>query len=124
MDNELLNKIFKESSADDYSTEIQNILNELLNNDKSNSFLSAHFKKELIFYLLMGKYGNIFIQNTFCLKDAGNIYNINSWIKENYKTPFSVEDLAQRANMSVSGFHQKFKNAVGMGPIQCQKNYV
>ena len=23
--------------------------------------------------------------------------------------------------MSVSQFHQKFKNAVGMGPLQCQK---
>lgn len=33
----------------------------------------------------------------------------------------SVEQLAARSNMSVSQFHARFKNAVGMGPLQCQK---
>ena len=34
---------------------------------------------------------------------------------------FSVEELAEQQNMSVSLFHQRFKSAVGMGPLQCQK---
>lgn len=34
---------------------------------------------------------------------------------------FAVEDLAEQSNMSLSSFHQKFKSAVGMGPLQCQK---
>lgn len=34
---------------------------------------------------------------------------------------FMVEELAKQWNMSVSQFHQKFKNAIGMGPLQCQK---
>lgn len=45
----------------------------------------------------------------------------NSWIKKNFHNSFAVEDLAKRQNMSVSLFHQKFKSAVGMGPLQCQK---
>ena len=90
-------------------------------NIESNTFLFNSFKKEIIFYLLTGVYGKIFIQNIFNLKDAGKIYEANSWIKENYKTSFSVEELAKQANMSISGFHKKFKNAIGMGPIQCQK---
>lgn len=32
-----------------------------------------------------------------------------------------MEELAQQNNMSVSLFHQKFKSAVGMGPLQCKK---
>ena len=32
-----------------------------------------------------------------------------------------MEELAEKQNMSVSQFHQKFKTAVGMGPLQCQK---
>ena len=32
-----------------------------------------------------------------------------------------MEELAEQRNMSVSLFHQKFKSAVGMGPLQCQK---
>lgn len=41
--------------------------------------------------------------------------------KKNYKIPFTVEELASKLNMSVSAFHQKFKSAIGMGPLQCQK---
>lgn len=33
----------------------------------------------------------------------------------------SKEQLADKTNMSISSFHQKFKSAVGMGPLQCQK---
>ena len=44
-----------------------------------------------------------------------------SWIKENFRDSFAVEELAEQRNMSVSLFHQKFKSAVGMGPLQCQK---
>ena len=32
-----------------------------------------------------------------------------------------MEELAEQQNMSVSLFHQRFKSAVGMGPLQCQK---
>lgn len=32
-----------------------------------------------------------------------------------------MEELAEQKNMSVSLLHQKFKSAVGMGPLQCQK---
>lgn len=32
-----------------------------------------------------------------------------------------MEDLAEQQRMSVSLFHRKFKSAVGMGPLQCQK---
>ena len=52
---------------------------------------------------------------------ADEIYEANSWIKENFRNSFTVENLAEQRNMSVSLFHQKFKRAVGIGPLQCQK---
>lgn len=55
------------------------------------------------------------------IQQADEIYEANSWIKENFRAPFTVESLARQRNMSVSLFHQKFKSAVGMGPLQCQK---
>nr|WP_325184505.1 AraC family transcriptional regulator [uncultured Oscillibacter sp.] len=55
------------------------------------------------------------------IQQAGEIYEINSWIKENFRNSFTVEELAEKWNMSVSLFHQKFKSAVGMAPLQCQK---
>lgn len=85
------------------------------------SFMGKHLKREIIFNLITGHYGRQFMQTIVNIQQAGDIYYINNWIKKNYKVDFSVEDLAEQSNMSLSTFHQKFKSAVGMGPLQCQK---
>ena len=77
--------------------------------------------QEVIYYLLCGSCGKQFIQSIADVGQADGIYEANSWIKENFRSSFTVEELAARRNMSVSLFHQKFKSAVGMGPLQCQK---
>lgn len=85
------------------------------------AFMEKHIKKEIIFYILCGSCGSQFLQSIINIQQAGEIYEINSWIKENFRHSFTVEELAEKRNMSVSLFHQKFKSAVGMGPLQCQK---
>ncbi len=110
---------FKQKNNDD---KILNSIFKLLNLDKDeNKFLFKHIKREIIFNIITGKNGREFIKQVVKLQNAGEIYKVNSWIKYNFKSNFTVEDLAAKTNMSVSGFHQKFKSAVGMGPIQCQK---
>lgn len=84
-------------------------------------FMANQIRREIIFYALCGSCGNRLIQSVINIAGASDIYKINNWIKKNYKTAFSVEELAQNNHMSVSNFHQKFKSAIGMGPLQCQK---
>lgn len=84
-------------------------------------FMGNHIKHEIIFFILCGPCGSQFLQSIINIQQAGEIYNINSWIKEKFRNAFTVEELAEKRNMSVSLFHQKFKSAVGMGPLQCQK---
>ena len=84
-------------------------------------FMGKQLRRELIYHLLCGSCGSRFLRGVVNIQQAGEIYEANSWIKENFRTPFTVEELAERQNMSVSLFHQKFKSAVGMGPLQCQK---
>lgn len=86
------------------------------------SFMMKHIKREIIFDVIVGPYGKQLLQSIVKIQQTGDIYYMNSWIKQNYKDTFSVEELAEQSNMSVSSFHQKFKKAVGMGPLQCQKN--
>lgn len=101
---------------------ILNAILKLLNlNKDDNKFMQKHLKREIIFNLITGSKGKEFIEHIVKFQNTDEIYKINSWIKENFKSDFTVEKLAEKANMSTSGFHQKFKNAVGMGPIQCQK---
>lgn len=85
------------------------------------AFMGNHIKREIIFFILCGSCGSQFLQSIINIQQAGEIYEINSWIKENFRNSFTVEELAEKRNMSVSLFHQKFKSAVGMGPLQCQK---
>lgn len=85
------------------------------------AFLGKHWKREVVFRVLCGSCGSQFLQSVVNIRQAGEIYEINSWIKENFRDTFTVESLAEQWNMSVSLFHQRFKSAVGMGPLQCQK---
>lgn len=90
-------------------------------NDKTNDFLINHHKKEIIYDCLCGSYGKKFIQSIVQINQLENIYEINQWIKDNYKKEFSIENLAEQNHMSISNLHTKFKNAVGMSLVQCQK---
>ncbi len=85
------------------------------------SFMGKHIKQEIIYYVLCGSCGKQFLQSMIHIQQAGEIYEINSWIKQNYRNTFTVEELAEKNSMSVSHLHQKFKSAVGMGVLQCQK---
>ncbi len=86
-----------------------------------SDFLRRNILQEILYYILCGSCGKAFIQSLIQIGQADDIYEANSWIKENFRRAFTVEELAEQWNMSISLFHQRFKSAVGMGPLQCQK---
>lgn len=93
----------------------------IMNEPVQLAFMGKHLKREIVFFLLCGSGGSRLLQSVIYVRQAGEIYEINSWIKENFRNSFTVEELAEKRNMSVSLLHQKFKSAVGMAPLQCQK---
>ena len=128
LDDELTAKILDDTLDDDFKTkQDQQVLSclermlDALEEPLSAKFLCRQIRTEMLFHVLCGSCGKAFIQSITRLKSVGEIYEANSWIKQNYRRNFKVEELAEQWNMSVSQFHQKFKNAVGMGPLQCQK---
>ena len=92
-----------------------------MNQTVPSEFLRKNIMQEVIYYIPCGSCGKQFLQSVVNIGQAEEIYKANSWIKENFRNSFTVEELAEQRNMSVSLFHQKFKSAVGMGPLQCQK---
>lgn len=128
LDDELTRKILDDALDDDFKMkQEQQVLSclermlDAVDEPLSAKFLCRQIRTEMLFHVLCGSCGKAFIQSITRLKAAGEIYEANSWIKQNYRQNFKVEELAEQWNMSVSQFHQKFKNAVGMGPLQCQK---
>lgn len=93
----------------------------VMNQAVHSEFIRKNIMQEIIYYVLCGSCGKQFIQSIANTQQAYEIYKANSWIKKNFRDSFAIEDLAEQRNMSVSLFHQKFKSAVGMGPLQCQK---
>lgn len=93
----------------------------LMSHSLPSEFLRKNMMREVIYYVLCGSCGRQFLQSIANIGTSDEIYEANSWIKENFRNSFTVENLAEQRNMSVSLFHQKFKSAVGMGPLQCQK---
>lgn len=93
----------------------------LLDDGRSLAFMAEHLKREILFNVLCGSCGSRFLQSLVGTNQNGEIFGINSWIKRNFKESWTVEDIARRNNMSVSALHKKFKGAIGMGLLQCQK---
>lgn len=93
----------------------------LIDRPKDTCFLSELIKREMIYHLLTGEYGYLFLQQLLADQQADGIGKAIEWIKENYTRSFTVEELAKSNNMSVSGLHHKFKAVTAMGPLQYQK---
>lgn len=92
-----------------------------MNQAVPSEFIRKNILREITYYVLCGSCGKQLIQSIANVQQADEIYQANSWIKQNFREPFAVEELAEQRSMSVSLFHRKFKSAVGMGPLQCQK---
>lgn len=128
LDNDLTEKIMGERMDEqEMAVSDQEVLRSVyrlfpaMNQTIPSEFLRKNIMQEVIYYILCGSCGKQFLQSIVNIGQADEIYEANSWIKENFRSSFTVEELAEQRNMSVSLFHQKFKNAVGMGPLQCQK---
>lgn len=88
---------------------------------KEVPFLSELIKREMLFHLLSGEYGHLFMQKVLFDQRADGVGKAIHWIKENYARSFTVEELAKSCNMSTSGLHHKFKAITTIGPLQYQK---
>lgn len=128
LDNDLTEKIMNNqqdsqlmSVADNAVIESVYRIFSVMNQTVPSEFIRKNIMREVIYYVLCGSCGKQFLQSIANIGQSDEIYEANSWIKENFKDSFTIESLAEQRSMSVSLFHQRFKSAVGMGPLQCQK---
>jgi AraC-like DNA-binding protein len=88
------------------------------NNNKSKDVLLDLMIQELIVRLLQTKAKSIIINDTNKTFSDTRIGTVIKYIKENLTNKdIDVETLAKKAYMSTSHFHRKFKNTLGISPI-------
>ena len=77
--------------------------------------------RDIYSLLLLGKMGEG-IRSMFTQTGrSGRVTQAVSWLRTNYRTAFTIEELAERVHMSVSSFHRHFKSVTSMSPLQYQK---
>ena len=95
---------------------------ELLNYPNDIDFLSPLIQQEIYYRLLIAKQGHKLRQLVVNGSHTHRIAQATDWLKAHLEEPVIIEDLASRCGMSVSGFHQHFKEITQLSPLQYQKS--
>lgn len=99
---------------------VEKLLN-ISSDAKATGFLAPAIKREIIYYLLTGEEGDMFYNNMLLHNEASSINKAINYIKSNFRSSLSVEEIARVCNMSISTLYHKFKVITTLSPIQYQK---
>ena len=94
----------------------------LLDYPNDIEFLALLIQQEIYYRLLSAEQGNKLRQLVVDGSHTHRIAQATDWIKSHLNEPIMVESLASRCGMSVSGFHQHFKEITQLSPLQYQKS--
>jgi AraC-like DNA-binding protein len=83
--------------------------------------LSPLIQREINYRLLQGDQQARIAEGAIGDSRLRRVSSAIAWIKEHFAEPLEIEDLAKRANMSVSALHVHFKVVTSVSPIQYQK---
>ena len=102
-------------------TEFERLI-DLLNYPNDIEFLSPLIQQEIYYRLLSAQQGHKLRQLVVNGSHTHRIAQATDWLKAHLEEPVIIEDLASRCGMSVSGFHQHFKEITQLSPLQYQKS--
>lgn len=78
-------------------------------------------EREILWRLLHGEQGSLVRQIGLADSRLSQISHSIRWIRTHFAEALRVDDLASRAQMSLSTFHRHFRAVTAMTPIQYQK---
>lgn len=93
----------------------------LIDQSDDIAVMAPLIEREIIYRMLRGPQRAVLMQVAGVDDRFVQITQALSWMRANYELAFRVEDLARTAHMSSSAFHRHFKAAVGLSPLQYQK---
>ena len=90
----------------------------LLDAPRDAAALAPLFEREILYRLSTGEQGQTLRQISLLDGRLGQVGRAIAWIKEHFREPFGVEDVASEARMSTSALHHHFKAVTSMSPVQ------
>jgi len=92
-----------------------------LKNDGEREIVAPLIMREIIFRLLSSTFGQSVRQTGVEGSEIARVMHAIEYIRKEFAETLRVQELADVANMSLSSFHQHFKNVTSMSPLQYQK---
>ena len=93
----------------------------LLDRPRDAPVLVPAIERELVWWLLNGPQGRMVRQIGLADSRLSQIGHAIRWIRANYAQTLRIEDLSDKAGMSISTFHRHFRVITTMTPVQYQK---
>ena len=93
----------------------------VVNHPTEQRVLGPLYLREIHFRLLMAPHGSMLRRLLRLESSASQITRAISWIRQHYKEPIAIPELAKTMGMSVSSFHKAFKEITATSPLQYQK---
>jgi AraC-like DNA-binding protein len=93
----------------------------LLDHPEDIPILGAAYRREIVWRLLQGEQGAVVRQIGLADSSLAQVSRAIRHLRRHSAETVRVEDLAERAGMSLSTFHRHFRQATSMTPIQFQK---
>lgn len=93
----------------------------LLNQPERQKIMAPMIIKEIHYLLLTSPLGDILRSVNVKGSQNNRIAKAISWLKENYRQPLKIDELAQKFNMAESSFYRHFSKVTSLSPLQYQK---
>jgi AraC-like DNA-binding protein len=93
----------------------------LLDHPRDLPVLAPLIEREIAWRLLTGSKGEVIRQIGLTDSSFSQVGRAIRWIRDHPAESFRVEELAARANMSLSTFHRHFRAVTTLSPVQFQK---
>lgn len=93
----------------------------LLDSPEDADFLAPLYTREVCYRLMKSAHGRHIAHLAMHEGSMQKVSMVISHINKNFREPLRIGDLADIAEMSVSGLHQRFKKITTLTPIQFQK---
>jgi AraC-like DNA-binding protein len=93
----------------------------LFNEPEAIETLAPLIEREIYYRLLMSNQAQRLWQIVSIGSQSHRIAKAVNWLKSNYSSPLSVDELADHVRMSTSTFHHHFRKLTAMSPLQYQK---
>jgi AraC-like DNA-binding protein len=95
---------------------------DLLDDEHDIPILAPIIQKEIMYLLLVGEQGARLRQIASAGSQSQHIAGAIEWLKNNFTQQFRIDDLASKARMSTSSFHNHFRSLTALSPLQYQKH--